>query len=163
SGASAESGGLYSVKTDGTGLTLLYDFLPSGSGNPSALFADLEHIDWSPDGKKIAFGAWGGVEGLTLRILDVATGTVHTLQPLTSLNARAYTPDWSPDQDPVTPGYQGKLAFTGFLDQDTNSDLYVLDVTIGVDGTLTTGTVTNLTNTPSISEGTPAWSPDGQS
>ncbi len=158
-GQATAAGGIYSIKPDGTELTLLYDL--GTAGGISLDNSSQEHIDWSPDGTKIVFAGWGPGGGcVNLYALDIASHTVQNLTPIGDVTD-ARRPAWSPDLDSLTPGYQTKISFGG-SDCNGGRDLMVLDVTIGTDGTLSIGAVTNLTNTLDSQENESSWSPDGQ-
>ena len=153
---------LHTIKPDGTGLTLLLSNIriDTGSGN---------HMDWSPDGKKIAYG-----NANEFWVLDVASGAVQDLVPrLTEVFGSTVHPRenaWSPDLDAATEGYQGKFAFGNYDDRNPANpsgdyDIMLVDVTIPTVGDVViSGPVTNLTNTDALGahERNPRWSPDGQ-
>ena len=48
-------GGIYSIKPDGSGLTLLFDSGPT----VAVYYGGDNHMDWSPDGRKIVFAGNG--------------------------------------------------------------------------------------------------------
>jgi Tol biopolymer transport system component len=159
---------LYTIKPDGSGLTLVRDF----SNTPGELYpgdsqGGVAELAWSPDSSKILYTSPNRHEALLL--LDVATGAIQHLSVpgLFYLN----DPDWSPDLDSATPGYQGMILFsavvTTVIDGEpiANSDLFVLNVTMD-SGAIQTGQLTNLTNTPGNNirnEVYPEWSPSGAS
>jgi hypothetical protein len=96
---------------------------------------------WSPDGTQIAFSRLVdfGVP-LELWIMDADGSNPHRIPTGVS----SIIPAWSPDAT--------KIAFTGLVG-NSYADIF----TVGVNG----GGVTNLTQTPSVSESSPTWSPDG--
>ncbi|HXB21199.1 MAG TPA: hypothetical protein VNV88_07460, partial [Candidatus Solibacter sp.] len=97
--------------------------------------------DWSPDGKQVAF-----ISNVTARynIWTVPAEGGWPLQ-LTVSNQRQAGVTWSPN---------GRwIAYMSDYDGKEQWDLFV--VSPG------NGQVTNLTNTPEISEESPVWSPDG--
>ena len=103
------------------------------NGNP--LFPDFPA--WSPDGTQIAFHNAGqigvmGADGSNLRILTP-----------NKLDVR-YRPRWSPD---------GKRLAFGVSVSDYDSDIYTVDL----DGS----NITNITNSPEVSEDYVDFSPDG--
>ncbi len=157
---------LYTIQPDGTGLTLVHDFGASGEPRPSA-FGGEELFAWSPDGTQIVYAGVLGPSGRNdLFVLDVATGGVallkENLQPIgePAPLEQVGGPSFSPDLDPVTDGYQGKILFSGWDGVSPDSHLYILDVAID-GGTIQTGDVTVLNDDPLEQIG-PAWSPDGQ-
>jgi TolB protein len=105
---------------------------------------------WSPDGQYIAFASDRG-GGFDIYIMRRDGSDVRRL---TNDPIDDRYPRWSPDgtkliyqsgKDGVLTNPQSTIRFT---------DLYVIDV----DG----AHVTNITNTPSVSEGWASWSPDGR-
>lgn len=153
------TGGIYSIKPDGTGLTLLFDF----SSSPGGLTFDdssARDLAWSPDGKYIVFAGWGA-DGCHLHLLDVASGAVRSLTPVSNIvDARA--PAWSHVLYSDAAGSHSRISFAGYDGGNNAHDLMVLDVTIVPTGALTTGALTNLTNSPNDQEWGSSWSPDGQ-
>jgi len=75
--------------------------------------------------------------------------------------AQECDPDFSPDFDPATPGYQGMLAFRAAPETTFQTDIWLLDLEIDQNGQVTAGGLTNLTDSPEYQEN-PAWSPDGE-
>jgi Tol biopolymer transport system component len=111
-------------------------------------------VVWSPDGSKIAFDTWSNENDIWVMNAD---GT--NLQNLTNTSENTSDPTiryierrptWSPDGS--------RIAFSGDYYVAENaayaSDIYA----INADGS---GEV-NLTNTPTLSERAPAWSPNGR-
>lgn len=97
---------------------------------------------WSPDGKTIAFIS--NISGANNLWTLPAEGGWPT--QLTISKQRQASPAWSPD---------GKyIVYQSDYDGDEQWDLYLVEPG--------NGHVTNITNTPKISEEAPAWSPDGR-
>ncbi len=97
---------------------------------------------WSPDGQRIAF--INNISGRQNVWMVPAEGGWPV--QLTVSDQRQASPAWSPD---------GKwIAFQSDYDGNEQWDLFVVSTL--------NGDVTNLTNTPEISEESPAWSPDGR-
>ena len=97
---------------------------------------------WSPDGKQVAFVS--NISGRN-NLWTVPAGGGWPLQ-LTVSDQRQASPAWSPDGRYV--------AFISDKDGNEQWDLFLVDTT--------SGEVTNITNTPDISEEDPVWSPDGK-
>ncbi len=97
--------------------------------------------DWSPDGKQIAF-----ISNITGRNnLWIVPAEGGWPSQLTVSNQRQTNVAWSPN---------GRwIAYTSDYDGNEQWDLFIVS--------LSNGQVTNLTNTPEISEESPVWSPDG--
>jgi dipeptidyl aminopeptidase/acylaminoacyl peptidase len=95
---------------------------------------------WSPDAKQVAFVS--NISGRNnLWVVPAESG--WPIQ-LTVSNQRQTSPAWSPN---------GRwIAYASDHDGDEQWDIFLVSPT--------TGQVTNLTNTPEISEENPAWSPD---
>ncbi len=97
---------------------------------------------WSPDGKRVAFIS--NISGRENLWTVPAEGGWPA--QLTISDQRQASPAWSPD---------GRyLAYISDYDGNEQWDVFLVDTN--------TGEVTNLTNTPGISEEEPAWSPDGK-
>jgi Tol biopolymer transport system component len=141
---------LYTIRPDGSGLT----FIRAQGGGP---------LTWSADGSSIVFPS-----SKSLWSVNVATGDLQLVfdhLSLPDVSDSVGDPDFSPDFDPGTPGYQGALAFSASTGVDETyeryqMDIWLLEVQIDPTGQLTTGALMNLTDSPSWDE-KPAWSPDG--
>jgi Tol biopolymer transport system component len=122
---------LFVIGTDGSGLTRL-------SGRDQYDFAPV----WSNDGSTIAFVGYGAGGTPRLMLMN-PDGTNRREVPIGGPAKRAFTPDWAPDDsDIVFARYDG-----------TSTDLY----TVQPDGS----GLTQITDTPRMFEGAPAFSPDG--
>ena len=138
-GYTSAVGGIYSIKPDGTGLTLLYD-LSNANDNIGFDNSSGACMSWSPNGKKIVFPGWGpNFNGAQLYVLDVASGVVQNLTPVFGV-IDARSPRWSPVLYSDAAGSHSRISFAGYDPGGSSGhELMVLDVTIGTDGTLTTG------------------------
>ena len=123
---------------------------PDGSGRRLAIKADETTwppsvVDFSPDGRRVAFTRIFAVQNGELMIGDVVAGAV---QRLTTNTMNELGPSWSPDGNslafaryrPGGPGYE----------DDEPNDIYVMNA----DGS----GERNLTNSPA-EEYSPAWAP----
>jgi Tol biopolymer transport system component len=93
-------------------------------------------VSWSPDGRHIAYGY-----NEEIWVMNAAP----PYAPHRVASGPSYSPSWSSDSQ--------KLAFAGFNPVSSDNDIF----TINADGT----GEADITNTPSISEGYPDWSPEG--
>jgi Tol biopolymer transport system component len=162
----ARSSNLYTVRSDGTQETRLPDGLggrdpvwsPDGTriayvaygsvrlmdadGVQRRIVADGSMPDWSPDGTRVVYHS--SRDGRTdLWVTDLTTGTETRLTDSGAATSAA----WSPDGQTVV--YVGPPADP----TAGSSDLWLLDVA--------TGAVRAVPDTASLTESTPAWSPDG--
>ncbi|MCD6507620.1 PD40 domain-containing protein [Candidatus Poribacteria bacterium] len=103
-----------------------------------AVKGNMGYLDWSPNGKKIAFG-WK-----KLYVLDLPTGRVKEV-PLEVVPYLIEGISWSPDGEWLACGF--KMKFSNF------PDIYLVDPD--------TGKCRNLTNSRSI-DINPCWTPDGR-
>jgi WD40 repeat protein len=123
--------------------------VPIEGGSTTWLTDDLWHIRdpaWAPDGVRIAFaGSPGGP--FAIYVFDVETGVV-TLVPGTDDNSVGH-PTWSPDGSTIA--FEASSGSDVEIEQlQATWDIY----TVALDGS----ELTNLTNTPDVSEVQPAWS-----
>jgi TolB protein len=122
--------------------------MPDGSGSKLVTSGDSFHLcpEYSPDGRKIFFcantsGAW-----------EIWTMKQNGAKPtqLTHFGAFVVFPDVSPDGS--------KIAFTGFIDEPANDQIFVVDAATGED-------LVQLTTCPAAYPNCfssyPVWSPDG--
>ena len=132
--------GIYSMNSDGSGVTTILDGATAGitsiSGFPS----------WSPDGTKIAFDGYakGSPDGADIYVVN-ADGT--GLTRLTTDPASDNAPAWSPDGK--------KIAFSSLRNPvpgEVNYEIYVMNA----DG----ANQTRITNNTKFDH-SPSWSPDG--
>jgi dipeptidyl aminopeptidase/acylaminoacyl peptidase len=127
---------IYTIQPDGSGWSRITDDIASDLA-PS----------WSPDGSKLAFASYRDAISEIYTINTDGTG----LTRLTDNSVGDFDPAWSPDGR--------KIAFVSDRDEpdpvncrnQCNLEIY----TMNADGTA----VTNLTNTPDVSEGAPDWQP----
>lgn len=136
---------LYIIEVDSTGMDLT---------GPIRLTVN-EGVDawpaWSPDGRLIVFSSFRGGSTIDLHVLDPSTGEVRLLVPIDDTNE--FAPAWS-----AGPTENQRIAFAAASgDQQSNSQIYT--VWVNADGKLTQETTTNWSL--SSTDGSPAWSPDG--
>lgn len=108
-----------------------------------ANFPEARQYDWSPDGTRILAFGWGAQQG-AFCMIDAATLTADCVHP--QHTPATYTWAWSPDSTQIA-------YVTGdFPAGDTDIALY--DVSAN--------TSRRLTDTPTIDEHMPMWSPDSR-
>lgn len=98
--------------------------------------------DWSPDGAFMVYESYQGGD-LDLYIMP-SDGSEAGQRLPSSSEFPEYSPAWSPNE-----GRQ--IAYVSL--QDGNQEIYLFD--------LTTQSATNISNTATLQEDFPAWSPDG--
>jgi len=108
------------------------------------------HPAWSPDLAKLAFARWNAGAN------NVFVGGIDEPNPQTRLgfassNVQADRPAWSPDGTKIA--YESEVT-------DGSGQQDILVATIDEDGS--TISEVNLTASPTLIEGKPAWSPDGK-
>ena len=147
-GGSAGSMGIWTMRTDGSGQALLLE-VGQSTTDPA----------WSPDMNPAAAGYQGKIAFIAdgdvwVAQADGSGPTNLTQSPLQSAAER--DPAWSPDLDPATAGYQGRIAFASNRSPcqgcPANEDVYTIAAVGG--GEL------RLTEEPN-SDREPAWSPNG--
>jgi Tol biopolymer transport system component len=99
----------------------------------------MGYLDWSPNGKKIAFG-W-----VRLYILDLPTGKVREV-PLEVVPSYIEGISWSPDSRWLACGFKTSLG--------SFSDVYLVNSD--------TGECRNLTKNQGGNDKNPCWTPDGR-
>ena len=156
---------IYTIRPDGSGERLIRSFRFGIDPIPDTFNHNLV---WTPDGSRLVFSSGGGIYALepdgTLQLVVDITNRIN--------NGRIWLQgvgiSFSPDLDTAA-GYQGCLAFAASIQGDLSdppgtiwmSDVFVLDVNIDEAGTLSTGGLDNLTNTPGEFEDRPVWHPEG--
>jgi Tol biopolymer transport system component len=133
---------LYVMNPDGTGRTNL----TNGPATPGS----VSRPTWSPDGTKIAFEeSTDGVSGIAVVNAD---GTNHVFIGGTDGKSE---PVWSPDGQKIA----YTLAAFDHYDPDCECDIYAPTeiFTMNADGS---GQI-NITNSPTVPDSLPDWSPDG--
>jgi Tol biopolymer transport system component len=119
--------------------------VPIEGGSPTWLTQERWLVldpTWSPDGGRIAFaGSPGGPFGIY--VFDLETSDVRLVPGTDGISVGH--PTWSPDGTRI--GFEGS---TGGGQDPAPWDIYA----VAVDGS----GMTNLTNTPDVSESQPAWS-----
>ncbi len=121
-------------------------FSPGYEGSPT----------WSPDGLFLAFEAYDNVTNnldIYLTSVDGSGECGQTPCQVTRQSGADFEPAWMPQ---APDGSGGRLIAYTSIRADTQ-DIYLLDLDNPSDES-----ALNLTNTPSIDENYPAWSPDGQ-
>lgn len=113
-------------------------------------FAQLRAPSWAPEGDKIIFNGDMNGQGIYEITLDRTTGLIGAPQKMAAHSAGILgSPKWSPER---TVNGEFMIAYEDYPAGSTETDIYLLDPTSGL--------TFNLTNTPTISELDPSWSPD---
>jgi Tol biopolymer transport system component len=120
------------------------DLLYQVTDNPTMMNHTIEEIQWSPDGKRIAFST-GGFAGSVAHDIYVVNSDGSGLRRLSFPPALNYSPRWSPD------GRQ--VAYYSVSDEFI---IYLVIVTLNDEGA-------PETRIPLRIGGDLSWSPDGQS
>jgi hypothetical protein len=104
---------------------------------------------WSPEGDRIAFAASTSDQRLPgIYVMDSDGSDMRLVAELDGFTLSA--PDWSPDGR--------RLVFVGLAGASSEAEPKYSDLfMVGIDGS----GLANLTESPTISESTPSWSPDG--
>lgn len=109
------------------------------------------HPAWSPDLTKLAYARWNGANDEKIFIGGLGEPNPTLRLGTSSSNVRDDRPAWNPAGT--------KIAFESEV-TDGSGQLDILVASVNEDGE-TTG-VLNLTDSPTVTEGKPAWSPDGK-
>ncbi len=84
------SSNLYTIKSDGTGLNKLTDYLDD---------TQIVSPAWSPDGSMIAFAEAGPDGNMDIMVLEISTNTISKLTDFPDVD---YLPVWHPDGKKIT-------------------------------------------------------------
>ena len=109
------------------------------------------HPAWSPDLTKLAYARWNGANNEKIFIGRLDEGNPQLRLGTSASNVRDDRPAWNPAGT--------KIAFESEV-TDGSGQMDILIASVDEDGA-TTGVV-NLTDSPTLIEGKPAWSPDGK-
>jgi hypothetical protein len=139
--------GLAGTNADGVIATLTMD-----GGPPTWITDPLPRVGdpaWSPDGTQIAFaGIENGNPPSSVFVMNADGSNLRRVVGIDGIELSA--PDWSPNGQ--------KLVFVGLAEATSEAEPKYSDLfTVGVDGS----GLRNLTESPTINESTPSWSPDG--
>jgi Tol biopolymer transport system component len=108
------------------------------------------HPAWSPDLTKLAFARWNSGAN-NIFVGDIDEPNPQTRLGFASSGVQADRPAWSPDGTRIA--YESEVT-------DGSGQQDILVATVDEDGS--TASEINLTNSPTLIEGKPAWSPDGK-
>jgi Tol biopolymer transport system component len=109
------------------------------------------HPSWSPDLKRVAYALFEGASNEKVWVQNISgTGTPERLGSSSSA-VRDDRPSWSPDGKKIA--YESEVT-----DGSGQMDILVKDITSSV----TSGTSLNLSDSATLIEGRPVWSPDGK-
>ena len=136
----------YASRREGNWDIYIQDMNAVGSTEPRRMTFGLGFQagpEWSPDGAFIAYESYQG-NNLDIYVMSADGSEAGLPLPLSS-EFPEYSPAWSPD-----PARGRQIAYVST--QDGNQEIYIYN--------LSTSEVTNVTNTPTIHEDYPAWSPD---
>lgn len=136
----------YASNRDGNWELYIYDTLTAQTQRMTFNLAFEGSPSWSPDSNWLVYETYqtGNMDIYVLPVTDVNA----TVQAIVQHPSGDFRPAWSPQQ-----GQDGRLiAFVSW--RDGNGDIYVVSLD-------DVGSPFNLTNTPTIHEDYPVWSPDG--
>jgi Tol biopolymer transport system component len=112
---------------------------------------------WAPDGDKIIFNSNHSGEGIYEIVINRANGQIGAPQKILAHSAGILaTPRWS---QVATVNGRSLIAYEDFPPGSIQTDIYVFDPAAPVIEGINPF---SLTNTPTISELTPSWSPDAK-
>jgi Tol biopolymer transport system component len=147
---------LWIAAADGNQLTMIREFLNSGPYLPQNGIGGA--LNWSPTGE-LVYEAYSG-SGILVAV-DIATGELsELLDGGPSYQYPVSQPSLSPDLDPA-PGYQGMIAMTFGFGDDIYTAPISSDPDTGVLLPIDPSLIQNVTNSPTMIEAHPSWSPDG--
>jgi Tol biopolymer transport system component len=112
---------------------------------------------WSPDGSRIAYHPGGA--GSVIKVLEVATGTVHNVTSHAADNvAQDFNPRWSPDSE--------WLAFSSNRDKDATGARYRAIFVVRSDGSGSPRNITPIPEGHTVAQiwvnDLPSWSNNGK-
>lgn len=137
----------YASRASGNWDLYVYDILVDAHQRLTVDLSFQANPTWSPDG---AFLAYENYQGENLDIYAMPIDGTSPPVPITrDPDPNVPVADFSPAWEPVA-GRQ--IAYVSW--RDGNQDIFVFD--------LDSSSTTNITNTPTINEDYPAWSPDGR-
>ena len=143
-----------SGRNGGDGNADVYLLEQAGDLTPTPLTTGAgqhRHPAWSPDLTKLAYARWNGANNEKIFIGSLNEGNPQLRLGTSASNVRDDRPAWNPAGT--------RIAFESEV-TDGSGQMDILIAKLNEDGE-TTG-VMNLTDSPTLIEGKPAWSPDGK-